>query len=171
MPFAFVHLIGAWLIGLIFEKFSRKLNRLEWALLLFGGILPDIDYLLQWIFDIHIHRVVSHSLLFGILVASLVMIITALLKKKYSFLNPRNCAIAIFVGVCTHLILDMIYRGGVPLFWPYEVWISYFGISYEHFAIEETYEMYKLLFKGAVLDMGIGITWLGWLYFRKKIEF
>ena len=65
----------------------------------------------------------------------------------------------------------MIYRGGVPLFWPYKIWISYFGISYDQIIIQETYEMYKSLFKGAVLDMGIGVIWLGWLYFRKKIEF
>ncbi len=171
MVFAFGHLVGAWLLGKVFEKFKRKLTRIEWALLLFGGILPDIDFLIEWTTNLYTHRLLTHSLTFALVTALTIFILAHLLKDRWKFFTPTSYSYAIFIGICIHLLLDMFYTAGIPLFWPYQVWVSYFGINYELLLPAQNFETYKMLFKGAVLDMAIGTLWLGWFTVKKKIEY
>ena len=168
MAFAFGHLIGGWVFGKLLE-ISKKLSKVEWVVLLFGAILPDIDFLVEWTTNIEVHRLFTHSITFAIIATIVVFVIASLLKNKN--FNPKSCAALIFAGICVQLLLDMPYSTGVQLFWPYELWFSYFGIVSNYNPLPKTLESYKFLYKGAVLDMGLGVLWLGWLTFRKRINY
>ncbi|MFH1395927.1 MAG: metal-dependent hydrolase [archaeon] len=182
MPFAFGHLVPAWIVGKVSEKLGKTkklLTRPEWALLLFGAILPDIDYLLQWGLGLNIHRVFTHSLFFAILTAIIVYFGARYIKEfkqDWNFINPRNYALAIFVGICIHIILDMAEFPGVPVFWPYTEWIYLFGsiggwASIINEGFHGSLEFYKLAYVSVIIDMAIGLVWIGYLFLVKRIKF
>ena len=63
--FAFGHLFIGWLVGLFVGNIrGRKLSDLSWGILLFGSLLPDIDYLFDFVFNSGIHRTLTHSIFF-----------------------------------------------------------------------------------------------------------
>ena len=83
MTFAFGHLIGAWLVGKGYEFNSKgKIHRYGWFFLLLGGVLPDIDYLFEWILSSSSHRTFTHSLTFVLLVFITLFIISLFIKEK-----------------------------------------------------------------------------------------
>lgn len=170
MTFVFEHLVGGWIFGKILE-ITKKLTKVEWALLLWGAIFPDIDYILEWTSSIDAHRIFTHSITFAIIAAIAVFIIASLLKKKFEFINPKSYAALIFAGICIHLILDMIYYTGIPLLWPYQMWFAYSGILTVYTPLPDNYETYKFLYNGAVIDMAVGVAWLGWLTLRRRIKY
>ena len=155
MAFAFGHLIAAWIVGLLIQKIAkRELSKFSWALLLIGGILPDIDY----IFGCFIHRTVTHSLLFIIVL----FVVSYLVLKnynleKYSFLIP--------LGMLTHIILDLFTGPGTQLFYPLTSWISIYNT---------TQVINHPLLPGdtplALLDMGLGFLWFVYLFVKNKIN-
>lgn len=192
MPLAFGHLIPAWLVGKAIEKrcknkqqkdkeskVTKALTRPEWFLLLWGAIFPDIDYLVQWGFGLQFHRIFTHSLFFAIVSALFVYLGAYILreyKQEWNFINPRNCAIAIFVGICIHLILDMAMFPGIHILWPYDKLIYLFGTNPGWSVVINnswfgSIGFYKKAYYTAVFDMGIGIAWIGYLFFVKKIKF
>ena len=64
MPFAFTHLVGAWIPGKIYEFFSNyKFRKLEWFFILLGAVIPDFTILIDKILETQVHRSFSHSLL------------------------------------------------------------------------------------------------------------
>lgn len=175
MPYAFFHIVFGWFFGKLFEFSShKKLNRFEWFLVLFGSILPDIDYLLEWTFDFRSHRLFTHSLLMLLFVFVLfyfVFKLFSLFKDKsalrYSFL--------LSLGVFAHLLLDFIVSpiAGIPLLWPSTNFYGLFsGIqSYSQMmAIDYTASMYYFKLKIAILDMGAGISWMFYLLYTGKIK-
>jgi membrane-bound metal-dependent hydrolase YbcI (DUF457 family) len=155
MAFAFGHLIGAWIIGLIIQKYShKKLSRLAWGLLLFGGIFPDIDF----IFGNAIHRAITHSLLFVIII----FIVSYLMFKhykleKYSFLMP--------LGMLAHIFLDLFSGPGVQGLYPLTTWLAIYNT---------TQLIQHPLLPGAIpiamLDMGMGFIWFVYLFWKNKIQ-
>ncbi|MEK6950757.1 MAG: metal-dependent hydrolase, partial [Nanoarchaeota archaeon] len=63
--FAFTHLITAWLLGKGYEALAKKrISHPAWFFLLFGSLLPDIDFLIDWTLGTEFHRTFTHSLLF-----------------------------------------------------------------------------------------------------------
>ena len=67
MSLAFGHLTAAWIVGEIIQKISnKKLPNHAWALLLLGGIIPDIDFIFQILLNEPIHRTMTHSLFFAL---------------------------------------------------------------------------------------------------------
>ncbi len=171
MTFAFGHLVGAWLFGKGYEKISKKkLGHYVWFFLLFGGILPDADLVLDWIFRLDIHRTFTHSLLFLVVAPALLYCALLLLERREAF----TYSIALAGGIIAHLILDMAMPVGVPLLWPNLIHVWFGGVGYVEpgvsmftVSLEDTRRMVKL----AVFDMAIGTAWIFYLWFRKRIQF
>src|SRR3989338_808517 len=124
MPFAFGHLMGTWFIGKITEWITKKkIDPLGWFVLLLGGLLPDMDHLVDWIFKISFHRYYMHTLLFALYAGLITFLLFTILKslKKDSHIqsiNPAYYAALITLGCTIHLALDMFYTPGVMFLWP-----------------------------------------------------
>lgn len=173
MTFAFGHLMGAWLFGKITEWFSRKkISPTAWLFLLLGGMIPDVDFLLDWTFKTEAHRTLTHSLIF--LLVSCVIVYAAFL-----FLNkPKEAKLFSLMfgsGIIVHLILDMLFSQGVPLFWPNLLHFSFQGISYFDPAtpscLNGSYETVRHSLKLAIIDMALGTAWVFYFGLRKRIKF
>ncbi len=74
---------------------------LEIGWVVFGSILPDIDYIL----GIE-HRTITHSLLF-------ISILSYIVYKK-----DKRKGISLLIGLLSHMVLDIITVGGVEILWP-----------------------------------------------------
>jgi membrane-bound metal-dependent hydrolase YbcI (DUF457 family) len=184
MTFAFGHMIGAWCLGLAYQFISKKkLSHLTWFFLFVGGILPDTDFLLDWLFGTGVHRSFTHSFLF-VLLAPILLYGLFILIKKFEILNKikwlsiikrkeiRYFAYALGGGILTHLILDSFSGQGVPLLWPSPVYFSFFRVgfydpAFAFLAGSNTVLLHKI--KLMTLDMGLGTLWFFYLWLSKKI--
>lgn len=115
MPLPIAHgLIGASLVRLIHPNADLK----NWKPLLLGFILansPDLDFGFSLLFGRRdFHRGLTHSLMFGFLVAAVIFI----LFRKQKWRVPLAYSAAFF----SHTILDYLCgeTGGVRLFIPFE---------------------------------------------------
>lgn len=171
MSFAFGHLIGAWVIGKVYEYTSKKkIPHYAWFFLLFGAILPDADFLIDWTLGTEIHRTFTHSLLFVVLAPVLIYLVFRAYGKRESF----PYALALGVGIFSHLFLDFFSSQGVPLLWP-----SLLNFAYNHVAyfdpatpsfLHSSPEQMRSMLIFAVLDMALGTVWIFYLWWRKKVE-
>ena len=170
MTFAFGHLIGAWTLGKIYEKVkSKKLSHLTWGFLLLGGILPDSDLVLDWIIKSELHRTITHSLLFAVLIGVLVFLV-----GKYVTKENKEIGIAIAAGITMHIFLDYFSVYGIPLLWPYLLYFTPLGNYFNPVnggIMNQTLEQLQLTAKLSIVDMAIGTVWIGYLWFKKKIQF
>jgi membrane-bound metal-dependent hydrolase YbcI (DUF457 family) len=171
MSFAFAHLTTAWAFGKVFELTKQaKIHPHVWFFLLFGSLLPDADLLIDWIFNIHIHRTFSHSIVFAVAAGNAAAIIFAVLKHK----KASQFGIALSMGIITHMIMDSFGFPGTPLLWPYPVHfaLNYIGIpSLNSSLFQRPAAEVALFLKFAVIDMAIGSVWIFYLTIKKKIQF
>ncbi len=172
MTFAFGHLAGAWAAGKLYEYFSQQqISYYSWFFLLFGGILPDADLVVDWIFGLRKHRHVTHSLLFLLGAPAAVYLGFTLLG------SPESASYAFFLGlgIFMHLFLDAFSKYGVALLWPKLWYFSFFsGISKtrpETTFLSRSREELQYILKLAVIDMAIGTIWIFYLWFSKGIQF
>lgn len=178
MGYGFMHLITAWMFGRAYEIITKKkLTQYGWFFLLLGGILPDIDHLLDWSLGIHIHRTFTHSLLFLVVMMILFSGVLTLLSlvRKLSKKEITELVLALGFGIAIHLFLDMVTFGvGVPLLWPALWYVSFWnGVQYIP-ALPNVFTNLELLqfdAKMMILDMGLGAAWVFYLLFRNKIKF
>ena len=172
MSFAFGHLVGAWLAGKIYEYFyKKKTSHAAWFFLLLGGILPDIDFLLDWTFGYDVHRTITHGLLFLLLAPLAVYWLFLLLKNK----EKKSFALLLGLGILTHFFLDSFSSHGVPLFWPSSLYFSWFNglvpYSGEGSLLLGSAALLQSRLKYAVADMAIGTAGIFYLWFKKRIQF
>lgn len=176
MPYAFGHLTFSWICGKGAELNKKfKLDRWMWFFLLFGSIFPDSDFLLDWFFKTELHRSFSHSLLMAVLSFLIVFLIVSLLKKKFKNIKPFAYALAFGLGISTHLVADMVLGWpGIALFWPLKIRFWLFGMGNSNYVSLPinllTKDQLVRQLKFAILDMGLGVAWIGYLFFRKKIK-
>jgi membrane-bound metal-dependent hydrolase YbcI (DUF457 family) len=116
MSFPIAHgLLGATILLLANPQRSDKFNWKIAAIGAFLGILPDFDYLLNWIriFGSGWHHGFSHSFVFALIIG----IITAWLVKDFSF----RMILAFSLAVASHAMLDFFITEsrGVALFSPF----------------------------------------------------
>lgn len=165
MAFAFGHLIAAWLGGKIYEFLRKtKISHETWFFLLLGGILPDIDFLIDWTLGLQIHRTITHSLTFMIVIAALIYFVFYQSKQRKSF------ALAFAGAMIIHLMLDM-YENGLPLFWPSMIHISFTAIGpFQYSSFFQADQLAKKV-TAAVFDMALGTCWIFYLWWRKQIRF
>ncbi len=173
MSFAFGHLIGAWICGKIYEYHKRcEISHLTWFFLLFGAILPDIDFLVEWGLGMRVHRTFTHSFLFILLIGGLTYLFFTKVKK-----DPlaKTYAVAFSFGIFTHLFLDFWSSHGIPLFWPYPTHFSWTGIHNVMYTttsfLNRDLAQLRFSLKVAVLDMGLGTAWLFYLWWKKRVKF
>ncbi len=170
--FAFTDMVVAWLFGKGYERLSKKkIGHYTWFFLLIGAILPDADFLIDWIFGTEIHRTFTHSFLFVITAPLLVYSIFTFLKNK----DVRAFSLAFAAGLIVHLLTDIPIGYGVPLFWPNLTHYSIASIGYydpgsPSFLNQPAFGLIKNL-KLAVLDMALGTTWIFYLWYKKKLRF
>ena len=132
MPLGFSHLVGAWLPAKLVEYYRKKeFSKWTWIALLFGAILPDADFLLEWLgLAVGIHRTFSHSLLFipftWLVIYGVSIFLLEYLPKKYVPKNeyPRTLAWAAALGVAFHIFFDCLLYPGVNLLWPFNWWFA-----------------------------------------------
>ena len=179
MSFAFGHLVGGWLVGLLVEWGARRrFTNVEWAFLLFGALLPDADFILAWLFRSNLHRQFTHSLLFVIFCFILIVALgnLASLASRFFFTQREivGAGIALSAGVFSHSVMDMTLGApGIPLFWPAQIGVWFFGMK--QFAIGPLFggsrETIVSQLKLAVFEMGLGVLWLAWLWWRGNLKF
>ena len=171
MPFAFIHLFFAWCLGKAFEAITkRKIHPAGWFLLLFATLLPDADFLLDWLFGTSLHRNFTHSLFFLLFITIGTYILLTLLKERYR----EGFSLAIATGIFSHLLLDFFSGQGIPLLWPSEMYFSIFGITAYNPALQflkENYEGLLSTTKFMLFDMAAGAAWLFYFILRKRIRF
>src|SRR3989338_8359554 len=159
--FSFTHLIFAWLVGKGYEKIGKKeLPRTAWFLLLFGSLISDADFLIDWTLRTEVYRTLTHSLLFVFIGFAIICGIFYVRK------NPERKIIAgaFALGICTHLFLDMFLSQVVPLFWPSLWHFSFQGIGYYDPAtpsfLNLGYEHLLSAMKIAIVDLAPGTAWI-----------
>lgn len=170
MSFASGHIIGGYLSGRIAEKIKNtKLPQSAWFFIILGALLPDSDFIIEWLFHTRIHRTLTHSLLFLIAVPLLTYLIFHILKNP----NKKTLALAIGIGIFSHLILDFCTIAGIPLFYPFPTHFSIYGLSPpspESFLNQDAAHL-KTTLKFAVVDMALGAAFILYLWWRKKLKF
>jgi membrane-bound metal-dependent hydrolase YbcI (DUF457 family) len=156
--FAFGHLFIGWLVGLFVGNIrGRKLSDLSWGILLFGSLLPDIDYLFDFVFNSGIHRTLTHSIFF-LAVAFIVcyFVLKFMNLEKYSWLFA--------LGIFSHIVVDMFWPMGVTLFWPL---LDFISINF----ISNSVGSVGISRAGLLmLDSGFGVIWLSILFLQRKIK-
>ena len=173
MSYAFGHLLGAWCAGKIYEYFSKKkISHAAWFFLLLGGILPDLDFLLDWTLGYDTHRTFTHGIFFSLIVPTMIYIIFSIFKHS----EKKQFALFISLGIIAHLFLDSLFGTGIPLLWPSMMHLSFSdGVSYtvldgSTFSRGNVIELTNQL-RLTIIDMAIGTAWIFYLWFKKRIEF
>ena len=175
MPLGFGHLIGAWGFGKIFCKITgKRLNKFAWAMLLLGGNLPDIDYLIDWTTCFKIHRYFSHSITTAVLIgiiAYLFLFAFNSIFKKYKVQKIGIAAIMLTAGIIVHIALDLLFTtAGMRVLWPFEnSWWTINGTT-EYTTKMPTYEELKQNLNNATMDIALGVALIWYLFFRKKLK-
>ena len=172
MPGAFGHLIGAWIVGKALTKFGVKIGRFSWAALLLGALAPDTDLLLDWTVDyLYIHRTFTHSFA-GVFFAGLIALFVLGSVRKFMHLRHVELASALFsLGILTHILLDLnVGSSGLQVFWPNNEWIT-LNEPLNHIDGVPTYEELKYWVKMMVTDAALGVTWLAYLFWTKRLRF
>lgn len=155
MAFVFGHLITAWIVGLILQKVSnKKLSRFSWGPLLFGSIFPDIDF----IFGNTIHRTITHSLLFIVII----FIVSYLTFKKY---NLEKYSFLMPLGMLTHIFLDLFTGPGIQGLYPLTTWLSIYNTTQ---LIQLPGLPYSVPL--GLMDMGLGFIWFTYLFLKNRIQ-
>lgn len=175
MPFLMGHMVGGWLLGRLTQRITRvRFSHLEWGLLLFGSLLPDVDHLFDWIFKTLAHRTFSHSIMFLFVLFAGVYITSQLFKFLNEDMDAKRNAIMITFGAMTHMVLDMALGApGIGLFWPSMTGVYLFGYSplYDQSIMQFVLDHPIMAFVNALIDMCIGGAWIGYFFITKRIRF
>ena len=172
MSFASGHIIAGYTFGKIYEKIKQiKIPQPAWFFIIFGALLPDADFIIEWLFKIDAHRLLTHSILFLIVAPFLILAIFHLLKSP----NKKIFAIALAIGILSHLTLDFCTTQGIPLLYPNLTHFSIYGINENALTnpsfLHQTEAGLQTSLKLAVLDMALGATFLFYLWWKKRIQF
>ena len=171
MTFAFGHLIGSWLAGKSYEFLNKnKIGNYTWAWLILGGILPDADYLINFILHSNFHRTFTHSFLFVILAWILAFFVFWLLNEK----QAKRFAFALSIGVLMHLFIYFFSHQYMPFLWPLNYYFTPFGITLGKSGItmlSASANQLRTFLKLAILDMGLGTAWIFYLWMKMRLRF
>ncbi|MBT3416988.1 metal-dependent hydrolase [Candidatus Woesearchaeota archaeon] len=153
MSLAFGHLTAAWIVGEIIQKISnKKLPNHAWALLLLGGIIPDIDFIFQILLNEPIHRTMTHSLFFALF--------------SLMFIKNNKYKLLFTIGILVHIFLDLLTAPGVQLLWPLNIWISL-----DNYLPTTIMQLEIKNIPLVMADMFLGFFWFVYLFMKGKINF
>lgn len=162
------HAVLPYLLG----RFLR-MDRTLLAAFVIGGVAPDLDVIIIWLAQIFpspdlllVHRGITHSLIFGSLMALLAVLLISRPPGRDIFRRWTAVELSLswpvllmaLAGVILHLFLDYLTTKGVPLFYP---------LSTARFSAELLfhYEVTILLFSA-----GAGLWLLRNIHARKPIS-
>ena len=110
-----------------------------------AGTIPDLDTIVGKFLDpltaIEIHRGISHSIVFSIVMAPVLGWLVAQLHKKAQA-GCKDWSWLFFWGLVTHPLLDAHTTWGTQLFWPLDLRLAYQNI----FVIDPLYTLPFLVF-------------------------
>jgi len=110
-----------------------------------AGTIPDLDTIVGKFLDpltaIEIHRGISHSIVFSIVMAPVLGWLVAQLHKKAQA-GWKDWSWLFFWGLVTHPLLDAHTTWGTQLFWPLDLRLAYQNI----FVIDPLYTLPFLVF-------------------------
>ena len=160
------------MFGKLYEfLFHQDISYYSWLFLLLGGILPDVDLVVDWIMGVREHRHFTHSLLFMLVAPVIVYVSANMIGLAESF----SYAFFLGTGIMTHLILDTFSDYGISLLWPKKLYFSFFtGITRnrpENSLLHAGEEKMRHYIKLMVIDMAIGTLWIFYLLLRGMIKF
>lgn len=111
-----------------------------------AGTIPDLDTIvgnfIHPITAIEIHRGISHSILFSIVMAPLLGWLVWRLHKKKNEASWKDWSLLFFWGLFTHPLLDAHTTWGTQLFWPFDLRLAYQNI----FVVDPLYTLPFLVF-------------------------
>lgn len=176
MPFGLTHMIFGWVLGKTYEYSKKiKLSVICFGFLMFGAVLPDSDFLLDWILGLSTHRTLTHSFLGAAIFFCLCLLCINVYNKIFKKnLDSKKLSVFLFVGILSHIFLDMtIGKPGVPLFFPLHTWFYFFG-SVTNFTSQKfsasTSEQLMREIKFAIFDIGLGALFFFYLMIKGKIK-
>ncbi|MBT4174463.1 hypothetical protein HOC80_03175 [archaeon] len=161
MPNAVTHVLIAIILIDFFRDYVLKKKFFPLYLVLIGGIagiLPDIDVLLIWLFELDVHRLYTHSLIIplGLLLVGLLFLFY---KQKHYMVS--KVFFVICAGWFIHILLDGLLNGTVIPFWPLSSFE--FGLNL----------LPGTLFSGTLyagIDAILLVVWFVHEYFRHNIR-
>ncbi len=110
-----------------------------------AGTIPDLDVLASYLTDtitaIEIHRGVTHSILFAVVMAPVFGWLISKIERK-SPANWKDWSLLMFWGLVTHGFLDAFTTWGTQLFWPIHYPVAIQSI----FVIDPLYTLPFLVF-------------------------
>ncbi len=110
-----------------------------------AGTIPDLDTIVGEFLDpltaIEIHRGISHSIVFSLVMAPILGWIVAKIHRK-EIATWQNWSWLFFWGLVTHPLLDAHTTWGTQLFWPFDLRLAYQNI----FVIDPLYTVPFLIF-------------------------
>jgi inner membrane protein len=124
------HAVLPYLLGSFF-KIDKKLL----AAFVIGGVAPDLDVFIIWLSQIFpspdlllVHRGITHSLIFGFLIALVAMLLISRPPCRDIFNRWTGIEFSLswpvagmaLAGVLMHLFLDYLITKGVPLIYPFD---------------------------------------------------
>tara|TARA_Y100000310_G_scaffold343699_1_gene452554 strand:+ start:1660 stop:2145 length:486 start_codon:yes stop_codon:yes gene_type:complete len=115
MPNAVTHILVAILFIDLFRDYVVKKRAFPLYLVLIGGVaglMPDIDILIIWLFDLNVHRLYTHSFMIPVL-----FLLVGLVAYRYRKMLGKLFFV-VSAGWVTHILLDGLLSGSVIPFWP-----------------------------------------------------
>ncbi|MCW5519428.1 metal-dependent hydrolase [Aureitalea sp. L0-47] len=110
-----------------------------------AGTIPDLDVVANFLTDtitaIELHRGVSHSVFFALIMSPVFGWLVNKLERKKN-LGWKPWARLFFWGLLTHAVLDAFTTWGTQLFWPFDLRLAYNTI----FVIDPMYTVPFLIF-------------------------
>ncbi len=92
----------------------------------------------------------------------------------FALSRKKEYGVAIGAGIGVHLILDMLFAPGILLLWPSSLFVSFLGVErgveLVPFFVDDAGLMISRM-KWAVADLGLGVFWLAYLWWQKKLRF
>ena len=156
-------MIGGWSLGKLIEFFfGISLTNSGWIILLFGSLIPDSDFIIEWLFKKKVHRTFTHSIFFVFFMFIFGFFILGTIGLGHE-------SLFISLGIISHIGLDMIFKPGVMLLWPYSKWFSFFEITSNIKTKKLTITNLKYKINFLLFDSVLGLIWLSYLYFAGKI--
>ena len=97
-----------------------------------AGTIPDLDVFIKYFTDpitsTELHRGISHSLFFSIVMAPILGWIVYKIHKRWKEVTFKNWSSLFFWSLVTHPLLDANTTWGTQFFWPFDYRLAYKNI-------------------------------------------
>jgi hypothetical protein len=120
MPSPFAHAVAGLTVHLLASRTREELRDVRRATLVVGAALvPDVDLLFRFVDGRNHHNNETHSIGFAVAAG----LLAALVLPRLRVVRPRALAVAMALGVASHVVLDYLNRDtnppiGIMALWP-----------------------------------------------------